>query len=216
MTQSTHRHCEHCFLDLFIWINLSPLKRLVKEKMNVKNKKDYRLIFFSFLFSGKRHHPAAKDFYQVELLIFNKRCAAEEWMWLVVMHVSMHSLRSHPVIGGSLQEYNRLPFSQKPPTDGMNNWQTAAADADSVPISTATFSASTTQNLHQVTSLAKQSLKALGVFSANCATKRSFQKPISLYLLLLQIVKTPCLQMSVNCNGTICTLIVNAIGRGFQ
>ena len=130
-----HRHCEHCFLDLFIWINLSPLKRLVKEKMNVKNKKDYRLIFFSFLFSGKRHHPAAKDFYQVELLIFNKRCVAEEWMWLVVMHVSMHSLRSHPVIGGSLQEYNRLPFSQKPPTDGMNNWQTAAAAADSVPIS---------------------------------------------------------------------------------
>ena len=155
-----NRHCEHCFLDLFICTNLSPLKRLVKQKkMNVKNKKDYRLIFFSFLFSGKQHHPAAKDFYQVELLIFNKMCG---WRMNVagcgVLCMYPCTAWIVDTIEGSLhQEYNRLPFSQKPPTDGMNNWQTAAA-ADSVPISTATFSASTTQNLHQVTSLAKQSL----------------------------------------------------------
>ena len=105
-----HRHCEHCFLDLFIWINLSPLKRLVKEKMNVKNKKDYRLIFFSFLFSGKRHHPAAKDFYQVELLIFNKMCG---WRMNVAgcyacIHAQLEESPSHRRITTRIQQITIL------------------------------------------------------------------------------------------------------------
>ena len=53
----------------------------------------------------------------------------------------------------------------------------------------------------------RHALEAIwGSFSANFATKRGFQKPFSLYLLLLQIVKTP----------SRCKWVANATGRGFD